>query len=81
MGWAALLALGLLFLLLLLVVIIASKLAQLRHTTLEWTDERVSLMDEVIAGMQMVKVGAGALLGGRRCFERWVLWCSAACCG
>ncbi len=54
-GWGTFVGLGVMLLLVPVTGLLAVKLGSLRKELLQWTDQRVGLMSELIAGIQMVK--------------------------
>jgi hypothetical protein len=61
-GWATFIGLAVMFLLGPMSGKLAAKLGGLRREILRWTDKRVSYMNELISGIQMIKVRAHAFV-------------------
>ncbi|MEW5311498.1 MAG: hypothetical protein WDW38_003208 [Sanguina aurantia] len=54
-GWATLVGLFIMLMLTPFTVILVTKLGEFRRNILQWTDQRVGYMNEIINGMQMIK--------------------------
>jgi ABC-type multidrug transport system fused ATPase/permease subunit len=78
-GWATFVGLAIMLVYTPVSAKVSKVLVELRRSLMKWTDTRVGLMNEIINGMQMIKVRAGFGVCGWMC-TRCVLCVFARLC-